>query len=323
MPLVSVVTPFYNTAPLIRRCIESVLAQAFGDFEYVLVNNCSTDGSRELAAEYAARDPRIRLLDQPAFLGQLDNFNSALRAIAPGTRYVKMVLADDALLPGCLAEMVGVAESDPSVGLVSSYWRPGDHLAGAAAEWARTTWDGAEIARRHLLERIFLFGSPSTVMYRADLVRARPAFFDVSAYHADTKAAYELLRESRFGFVHQVLSYLSRDAESLSGRVMRLEPWGLAHYLMAMQFGAWCLAPAEWDALRRRERRWYLGFLALGLVSGRGREFRDYHLKGLATIGEAMPWSRVLRYLPAGVAQAAAAQAERLARRLRRLGGAA
>ena len=59
-PLVSVLTPFYNTAPYLAECIESVLAQTRGDFEYLLVDNCSTDGSDDIAAGYAARDPRIQ-----------------------------------------------------------------------------------------------------------------------------------------------------------------------------------------------------------------------------------------------------------------------
>ena len=77
-PVVSVVTPFYNVAPYLAECIESVLAQTFVDFEYLLVNNQSTDGSREIAAAHAARDPRIRLIDNQRFVGQVENYNGAL-----------------------------------------------------------------------------------------------------------------------------------------------------------------------------------------------------------------------------------------------------
>ena len=61
-PLVSVVTPFFNTAPYLAECIESVLAQSYSHFEYILLDNCSTDGSSEIAAAYASRDSRIRLI---------------------------------------------------------------------------------------------------------------------------------------------------------------------------------------------------------------------------------------------------------------------
>ena len=59
-PLVSVVTPFYNTAAWLTECIESVLAQTYHNWEYILVDNCSADGSTEIARRYAKTDSRIR-----------------------------------------------------------------------------------------------------------------------------------------------------------------------------------------------------------------------------------------------------------------------
>ncbi len=52
-PFVSVVTPFYNTAAYLDECIRSVLAQTHENFEYLLVDNCSADGSRDIAAAHA------------------------------------------------------------------------------------------------------------------------------------------------------------------------------------------------------------------------------------------------------------------------------
>src|SRR6516165_5401066 len=90
-PLVSVVTPFYNTAPYLAQCIESVLAQTHVEFEYILLDNCSTDGSGEIAEDYAHRDPRIRLIRCSQFLSQLANYNRALAHISGVSKYCKMV----------------------------------------------------------------------------------------------------------------------------------------------------------------------------------------------------------------------------------------
>src|SRR6476646_9765013 len=123
-PLVSVVTPFYNSERDLARCIESVLDQRYPNFEYVLVDNQSTDGSHEIARSYADHDDRIRLLTTDRFLSQVENYNFALTQISADSRWCKIRQADDWLYPQCLAEMVAVGEASPTVGLVSSYsWR--------------------------------------------------------------------------------------------------------------------------------------------------------------------------------------------------------
>src|SRR5271163_333260 len=90
-PLVSVVTPFFNTAPYLAECIESVLAQSYSEFEYILMDNCSTDGSGEIAKTYAGRDPRIRLIRCSEFVSQLKNYNRALAEISDASQYCKIV----------------------------------------------------------------------------------------------------------------------------------------------------------------------------------------------------------------------------------------
>jgi cellulose synthase/poly-beta-1,6-N-acetylglucosamine synthase-like glycosyltransferase len=69
--LVSVVTPFHNTVGYLEQCIKSVLSQSHGAFEYLLCDNCSTDGSTEIAERYAARDSRIRFMRFEELLPQV------------------------------------------------------------------------------------------------------------------------------------------------------------------------------------------------------------------------------------------------------------
>src|SRR5450432_1444038 len=115
-PLVSVVTPFHNTAAYLAECIESVLAQTYENFEYILVDNCSTDGSTEIAERYARRDPRIRFIQRSTLLTQVQNYNRALEEIADASRYCKMVQADDFIFPECLRLMVEAFEQSQTIG---------------------------------------------------------------------------------------------------------------------------------------------------------------------------------------------------------------
>ena len=75
-PLVSVVTPVYNGAAYLSECIESVLAQTYTNWEYIIVNNCSTDRTRDIASHYAQQDTRIRLHNNDDFLSLDAEFES-------------------------------------------------------------------------------------------------------------------------------------------------------------------------------------------------------------------------------------------------------
>src|SRR5689334_5172397 len=101
-PFVSVVTPFYDTADYLRQCIESVLAQSHGNFEYVLMDNQSKDGSTDIAKEYASRDSRIRYFRTDRFLTQIQNYNHTIAQVSPKARYCKIVQADDWIFVDCL-----------------------------------------------------------------------------------------------------------------------------------------------------------------------------------------------------------------------------
>src|SRR5439155_14855095 len=98
-PLVSVVTPVYNGEKYLSECIESVLAQTYQNWEYIIVNNCSTDNSLEIAQGYAKKDPRIGIHNNPEFVGVIQNHNIAFRQVASASKYCKVVHADDWLFP--------------------------------------------------------------------------------------------------------------------------------------------------------------------------------------------------------------------------------
>ena len=82
-PLVTVLTPVYNGEAYFAECIESVLSQTYQNFEYIIVNNCSTDRSLEIAKTYAARDSRVRIHTNEKFVDVIANHNTAFRLMSP------------------------------------------------------------------------------------------------------------------------------------------------------------------------------------------------------------------------------------------------
>jgi glycosyltransferase involved in cell wall biosynthesis len=101
---VSICIPAYNAAPYLRQCLESALAQTFGDFEIILVDNASTDDTFAIATEYARIDGRIRLYKNPNNVGFLKNFNRCLD-LAQG-EWLKFLCADDWLQPQCIQRLL-------------------------------------------------------------------------------------------------------------------------------------------------------------------------------------------------------------------------
>jgi glycosyltransferase involved in cell wall biosynthesis len=295
-PLVSVVTPFHNTAPYLAQCIESVLAQTYPALEYLLIDNQSTDGGGTIAEAYARKDPRVRFLTTAELLKQVPNYNHALRQISPNSQYTKIVQADDWIFPQCLAEMVTLAEAHPTVDVVSSYELRGKNVVGSGLPYESKVVSGREACRMHMLNEISLFGTPTTVLVRSSVVRARDPFYEEGRYFEDTEVMYEILRDRDFGFVHQVLSFNRVREDSIWGRFRPLDPLPLANLTMASRYGRTYLSEEEFEAHFTKCRDIYLKMLSRAWLRGPGPDFMEFHRKGLADIGQTISQLKLARY---------------------------
>jgi glycosyltransferase involved in cell wall biosynthesis len=112
-PKISIGLPVYNGEPYVRELIEGVLAQTFGDFEFVISDNASTDGTGELCRAYAAADPRIKYFRNAENIGLIRNYNRVFeRSTAP---YYKWVSADDLYEPRYLEACFPPIRDDASI----------------------------------------------------------------------------------------------------------------------------------------------------------------------------------------------------------------
>ena len=112
-PSVSVGVPVYNGEAHLEEAVASVLAQTFRDFEVIISDNASTDGTPAIAEELARRDPRVRYARNPVNIGVDRNFDRCFE-LSSG-KYFMTLAHDDRLHPGYLARVVSVLESDPGV----------------------------------------------------------------------------------------------------------------------------------------------------------------------------------------------------------------
>lgn len=119
VPIVSVVMPAYNAEKYIGEAIDSILGQTFTDFEFIIVNDGSTDKTKEIIESYD--DPRLVYLENEKNSGIVKTLNKGLDA-AQG-KYIARMDADDISMPERFAEQVRYLDRHPDIGIVGSWLR--------------------------------------------------------------------------------------------------------------------------------------------------------------------------------------------------------
>ena len=175
-PLVSVLMTAYNREQYFASAIESVLAQTFRDFELLVVDDRSTDGTVGIAETFAARDARVRVVRNERNLGDYPNRNHAAR-LARG-ELLKFHDSDDVMYGHCLQVMVPLLQAYPEAGLAMS---------------GRAAWPGGPVpmlltprlayAREYLGSGAFM-GGPASALFRRAAFEDAGGFPEIGA-HSD------------------------------------------------------------------------------------------------------------------------------------------
>ncbi len=114
-PTVSFVVPCYKLAHLLPECVNSIIGQTYGDFEVLIMDDCSPDNTAEVARSFA--DPRVKHIRNDPNLGHLRNYNKGI-SLSRG-KYVWLISADDYLRkPHVLERYVALLDRQPNVGYV-------------------------------------------------------------------------------------------------------------------------------------------------------------------------------------------------------------
>jgi hypothetical protein len=185
-PRVSVITSVYNGLPYLPEAVESILDQSLSDYEYLVVDDGSTDGSWDVLTELARRDRRMRLLRNPANAGFARSQNRALESACGW--YVACQDQDDISEPTRLERQVAFLEAHPEVGALGTWPAFIDEGGRPLANGRFPLLADNESLQRQLILG-FGFVGPSLLARRTTLI-------DLGGYNPEMSAAedYDLLQ---------------------------------------------------------------------------------------------------------------------------------
>ena len=223
-PRVSVCVPLYNKAPYVARTIESVLGQTFADFELIVLDNASTDGSRAVVEGFD--DPRLRLEVNSAMVPAPENFNRVVRlSRAP---LVKVVNAYDLIHPEALERQVAVLDTEAGVVLVSCRHDliDDDEAAVSRAGGLRTPdlvgrQDTTTVIRRVVRHGGNPLGVPGNMLFRREAFDLCGGFPDNNDFSLDVGLAVRLAEHGAFYGVPECLSSFRLPTGSASSTARR------------------------------------------------------------------------------------------------------
>lgn len=218
-PLVSVLLPVYNGEAYVREAIESVLNQHYRNFEFIIVDNASTDQTASIIDDYKG-DQRIRIIRNERTISRLENFVKAFAAASEESSWYKFIGDDDRLLPDCLEEMVGAAVKYNNLGFVTSYYYNGPTLVTGLIPREEELISGPVLLHHMLVEpaaRKTIF-SPTAMLLSARVYKEMGGF-RTDLLHADAELFYRILNRYDLAYVHKPLmaiGYHSASGQAIS-----------------------------------------------------------------------------------------------------------
>ncbi|MGD8762769.1 MAG: glycosyltransferase [Desulfobacteraceae bacterium] len=183
MPKITVLMSVYNGSRYLRQAIESILCQTWSDFEYLIINDGSTDNSRDIVLSFD--DPRIRLVDNPSNIGLTKSLNRGLQLAQ--AEYIARQDADDISYPERLERQVQFLDEYPDVALLGTRARAIDEKGKSQKENLLRTPIGLLAIRWYLMfQNAFIH---SAVIFRRSIIWEKLGGYDESFVRAQD---YEL-----------------------------------------------------------------------------------------------------------------------------------
>ena len=207
-PILTILMTVYNGEPYVSEAVESILNQTYSDFRFLILDNASTDNTREIIRAF--NDSRIDLIPLPENIGIVAALNRGLQMI--DTPFVARMDADDACFPTRLAAQVDFLSSHPEVGVLGTIMEIMDRF-GKTFRIYKVPLSHSMIAWTLLFGKTFAHPS---VMFRKSLIRRTGGYDPDFTYAEDLELWTRLVECTRFANLSTPLSRL-RVHENSSG----------------------------------------------------------------------------------------------------------
>ncbi|MFO0959090.1 MAG: glycosyltransferase [Isosphaeraceae bacterium] len=217
-PAISVLMPVYNTERYLDECVNSILNQTFRDFEFLIIDDGSTDGSRAILERYAAHDPRIRLVSRPN-TGYVVALNEMLER-ASG-RYIARMDADDVALPDRFRVQIEYLEAHPDAVCVGTSYELIDDRGRVLMAYHVDGLENDQVQEELLSGNVVL--AHPTIMARADLVRDLGGYDESLMPAEDLDLWLRMGERGRLAVLPQTMVRYREHAGSVSSRSHELQ----------------------------------------------------------------------------------------------------
>ena len=214
MPRISVVMPAYNSEKFIANAIKSVINQTYTDWECLIVNEYGgDDGTASIVEEFAAKDPRIRLIQNRRKLGLAESINKGIR-LSKG-EYIARLDTDDTSHPDRLRKQIDFMDTYSDIGVLGTWQH----------HYGKSDWIHAPARCYDKCQAILLFDCNmchSTVMIRKAVMMDNAVFYDPKSSIEDFKLWSDMMRYTRIANLPEVLGEYMEGEQNISNDKMEV-----------------------------------------------------------------------------------------------------
>lgn len=221
-PLVSICIPAYNNEDYISETLDSILAQTYQNLEIIVVDDCSKDGTYGVLQEYAAKDARFSIYKNEQNLGMSGNWNKAL-SLTKG-EFIRLMCADDLLVPDCIEKEIKAFNENPSAVLVESDSRLVDLERKSKGFYKRYRKKGLVDGKRILKAGLFnkdYFGAPQANLMRRSAYEKTGGIDSNFTYIVDYDFFAQIAVQGDIFIIREFLNEFRVRHESNTGQVMK------------------------------------------------------------------------------------------------------